>query len=127
LTNLRSNKKLNDPNITRQVSQTIDARSVERKTGLLAQEYLKRQTSVATDVQNVINRGKVLKMEISKRSRQELEAEKAKLSKASGINKELMASIESEKPEDDKLADGFVRSKRNLEMRARDQMDSSVV
>jgi hypothetical protein len=66
-------------------------------------------------------------MEISKRSRQELEAEKAKLSKASGINKELLASIESEKPEDDKLADGFVRSKRNLEMRARDQMDHSVV
>ena len=38
----------------------------------------------------------------------------------------MLAMIEGEKPEEEKLADGFVRSKRNLEMRAREEVDSSV-
>jgi hypothetical protein len=113
------------------LNQTIDANEVQKKTGLMAEAYLKKQQNVASNVQKIIDRGKVAQMEIFKKSIADKEAE----DKARELNKRnqspgmanLMNSLEQESSfENNKIADGFVRSKRNLAMRAKDNIDSGL-
>lgn len=113
------------------LSQTIDANEVQKKTGVMAEAYLKKQQNVASSVQKIIDRGKVAQMEIFKKSIADKEAEdkareQKKRDQSPGMAN-LMNSLEQESSfENNKIADGFVRSKRNLAMRAKDNIDSGL-
>lgn len=113
------------------MNQSIDARGLEQRTGAMATEYLKRRQNMTDQVQKLMNQNKVAQMEITRHTKREEEAAAKKRAEAVGgssnLVKNLMGSIESDEPKpQDKLADGFIRSKRNLAMRARDQVDGAI-
>ena len=120
-----------DPSQPDHVNQSIDARGLEQRTGQMAQEYLKRRQNMTDQVQKLLNQNKVAQMEIMKRNQKEEEEAARRKAEAIGgsssLVQNLMGSIESEETKkEQKLADGFIRSKRNLAMRARDQVDGTI-
>ena len=74
-------------------------------------------------MQKVIDKQRVAQISINEKSRQELEQKKKEREEFKKKNP-LLAELMVEPDEDEgKLADGFVRSKRNLAMRVRDTLD----
>ena len=77
----------------------------------------------------MIDNSKVANMQVFTRSKQEQETEKAKREDEKK-NQSVIASIlnakqdEDNPVEGDKLADGFVRSKRNMALRVKDEMNN---
>ncbi len=81
-------------------------------------EYLKRKENLDKSLQRVIDKTKVAHMQVLKKSKQQMEEEK-KAHEEELENNPLAKLMETAKPKDtgpkeeDKFADGFIRSKRN--------------
>ena len=99
----------------------------------VGQQILNKKERLDKSLQKVIDRNKVAHVQILKKSKEEIEAKKkrdaeeaAKMNPLAklmgeGRSKGIDASIEAEekKEEEGKFADGFIRSKRNTEMRVK--------
>ena len=101
----------------------------------LGAEYLKKKSRLDNSLQRVIDKTKVAHMQILKKSKEEMEAQRKReaeeaakinpLDKLMGARSKGPSAIEAEekkKEEDNKFADGFIRSKRNTEMRVKSQL-----
>jgi len=87
-------------------------------------------------IQKVIENSKIARVEVYARSREEQEAEKARREIERNKQGSLMGSVleelakknkEADPIEGEKLADGFVRSQRNIAMRIKDELYNQVV
>lgn len=108
MSNLKRVKFL-DPEFEAPVKQ--DAASMQA-------EYLKKRENLDKSLQKVINKTKVAHMQVLKKSAKEIEADKKAHAEELETNP-LAKLMESAKPKDappkeeEKFADGFIRSKRN--------------
>ena len=98
----------------------------------LGQEYLKKKDRLDKSLQKVIDKTKVAHMQILKKSKEEIERKRKEEEEAAknvnplvrlmgeGRSKGINAGeAEEKKEEEEKFADGFIRSKRSTEMRVK--------
>lgn len=94
--------------------------------GQLTDEYLRKKSALDSQLQKVIDRTRVAKMAVPKKSKEEMEKE-AKEKEELLAKNPIAKLLESAKPkkdpnvlaEEEKYADGFIRSKRNTMMRVK--------
>jgi hypothetical protein len=104
-----------------------DDMTAHEKAASLTNEYQLRRAQMGDAIQRVIENSKVAHVEIFTRNKSEQEVEKLKreeLEKKRTLDKDLLpdkAPLEGEK-----LADGFVRSQRNMALRIKYELNNQV-
>ena len=85
---------------------------------------MKKKGQLDASLQKVIDRTKVAHMQILKRDKDEIERERKNYEKDLATNPlaKLLAVKEDGPKEEEKLADGFVRSKRNTQLRVKQEL-----
>ena len=106
------------------------------KTGSLTSQYMAKKRDVNASIDRIVEKSKVATVEVTNFSKEEKaaaaeakviaekEAEKRK-NKVTALG-EVFKDVEEikQKVEEEKLADGFMRSKRSLAMRVKDTIDT---
>ena len=103
----------------------FEAPSKQNDPASMSAEYIKRKQSLDKHLQKVIDGTRTAHMQVLKKSKQEIESEK-KAHEEELQNNPLAKLMETAKPKDDgtvkeedKFADGFIRSKRNTHLRVK--------
>lgn len=90
----------------------------------MSAEYMRRKQTLDKNLQKVIDTNRVAPLKVLKKSKKEIEDEK-KAQEDELANNPLAKLMESGKPknaqpaEEDAFADGFIRSKRNTQLRVK--------